>query len=184
MNLKNYFVPFIILAIGTFAFFLIGNFAIATIYLFIWVDKTFLGKLQLPGEFGLELTFLPSILSGILYGPAVGFLFSFLAIPVIGSLIDIVYARRSGFIDTKHEIFFPNLDTFINGMMAVLASFLKASLPFLLVAVVCIAIKNTINLIKGIMSGQTPIVKILINLGLNIGVAFYIQSFIPFILGT
>ncbi len=185
MRIGNWTILLSILALGSVIFYVIGGLRFAIIYAMLWIDKIIIGKLKMPLEFGIELFSIPAILVGIMYGPLNGFLFAFFVIPIIGGILDFIATGLGGthLLDTGWEPFFPSPESFISGAIAVVAGFLRGSLPFLYIVVACMVVRFLMHTIKDVIFGM-PIVKIpayLINVGLNILVAYLFSNFFAFI---
>lgn len=181
MGIKNRIVLLATLVLGSIIFYFIGGVKFSLIYTMLWIDKIIIGKLKMPLEFGIELFSIPAILVGIIYGPLNGFLFAFFVIPIIGGVLDFIATGLGGtqMLDTGWEPFFPSPESFISGVIAVMAGFLRGSLPFLYIVVGCMVVRFFMHTMKDVIFGM-PIVKIpayLINAGLNIFIAYLFSKF-------
>jgi hypothetical protein len=180
MDVKYYSVVAVLLAVGLIICFIIGGLKLAIVYTMLWIDKIIIGKLKKPLEFGIELYSLPAILVGIAYGPATGFLFGFLAIPIIAGFLDVVPCLVCEFheLDTGWGPFIPSFESVISGIIGAIAGLLGQFLPFIFIVAICILVRFFISVIKdGVLRMPPKIIAYLINLGLNIGIAFLLQSF-------
>ena len=180
MEIRKFVVPAVLLAVGLSIFFIIGGLKLAIVYAMLWIDKVVIGKLKVPMEFGIELFSLPAILVGIIYGPAIGFIFGFLIIPLIGGIIDVISSLILGsqLLDTGWEPFVPSPDSLISGAIAVVGGLISPFLPFFFIVLVCIIIRFIVSVVKDIMMGNPPkIIAYIINLVLNLFIAFSLQAF-------
>lgn len=146
----------------------------------LWIDKIIFGELKTPLHFGIELYSLPAILVGIMYGPLTGFLFGFFILPIIGGIFDVFYTFFVGgvLLDTAWEPFFPSPESFISGIIAIIAGVLNPLLPFFYIVVICILARFFMSIGKDIIFGMpTNIFAYLINFGLNVLIAFNLKSF-------
>ena len=172
------------LVLGFLIFYFIGGLKISLIYAMLWIDKIIIGKLKMPLEFGVELFSIPAILVGLMYGPLNGFLFAFFIIPIIGGILDFIATALGGtqMLDTGWEPFFPSPESFISGVIAVIAAFLKGYLPFFYIVVLCMFVRLFIQTIKDVVFGMPmKIWAYLINVGLNVLIAYSFAKFFIFI---
>ena len=189
MNRRNWVILLATLFVGSIIFYFIGrgSLGFAIIYAMLWIDKIIIGKLKMPLEFGIELFSIPAILVGMMYGPLTGFLFAFFIIPIIGGILDFISVELGGaeMLDTGWEPFFPSPDSFISGIMAVIAGFLRGSLPFLYIVVICMVVRFIMTNIRDfhLVGRPDKFVVNLINFGLNVLIAFALQSFFVSVFG-
>lgn len=179
MKAKDYLVSLLMLVLGLILFSILGGLKLSVVYLMLWIDKVIIGKLKIPLEFGIELFSIPAIIVGISYGPAVGFFFGFLLIPLIGGILDITISMVSGahLLDTGSEPLLPSMQSIITGIIAAIAGFLNPLIPFFFIVLVCVIVRFVINIIKDIIMGEPPkIIAYTVNLGLNIAIAFFLQE--------
>ena len=57
----------------------------------MWLDKAVLIHLRIHGYFGIELITIPTIITGIMYGPFFVFFFGFIIVPFIGGLSELTH---------------------------------------------------------------------------------------------
>lgn len=185
MRVRSQLVSLSLLALGLAIFGVIGGLKLAAVFLMLWIDRVIIGKLKVPLEFGIELYSLPAIIVGVVYGPSMGFFFGFLIIPIIGGILDITISLLSGshLMDTGWEPLIPSMESIISGMIAVVGGFLGPLMPFLYVVMICIGVRFIINVLKDVVMQQPPkIISYLINFGLNVGIAFFLQGVFIFLL--
>lgn len=179
MNVKKPLLALLFLIVGCIIFYAIGGILLTIVFVMLWVDKIIFGELKAPLYFGIELYSIPSILVGITYGPSIGFLFAFLIIPVIGGIFDTIYPLLLGasLLDTGWEPFFPSPESFISGVLAVIAGLLSFYLPFLGIIVMCMGTRFILSVMRDVMFGMpTNIISYIINFTLAIVIVVTFQD--------
>lgn len=169
-------------AIGGTAFaLLIGGQLLALLFALLCVDKILFARyLQWAGELGFELVTIPTILAGVIFGPVGGFFFGFVALAVLGDLLQWSFAPP---FEPGWPPFIPSIDTFIAGLVAASAALLYPFLGFVAVVVAGVFIKNIIYQIKDAAFGAEITamsvvgMKFWMNLGFNILVALILSAY-------
>ncbi|TAL48275.1 hypothetical protein EPN87_00905 [archaeon] len=172
----------ILAVVSTLFYFLVGP-RLAVIFVLIWVDKALIPLLRFAGYFGFEMATLPAILIGMSYGPMFGFLFSTVAVAIIGGILNIISWRIVSPLDIGWPPLLPSPDHFIDGIVSVIAGILPRTFPFILVVLICVLVKNAMAAVK--QQGMEGYVNYLdrgMNVGVNLIVAWLYQGAFLYIL--
>lgn len=146
------------LLVGIILSVLLFNPLSALVYVLVWFDILVLARIPLAESIGFELLTLSAIIGGVALGPAGGFLFSLIGIPILAALINAAVFRT-------FSPRVPSVDFIAMGIAAILASSLIG--PFSLFAAVLLAvilkhvIMNAINILMGGGINYVSIINIL-----------------------
>jgi hypothetical protein len=187
MKMIKPLIALLFLVVGSVIFYPIGGILLTAAFLMLWIDKIIFGELKTPLHFGIEFYSIPSILIGIAYGPLTGFLFAFFVIPIIGGIFDTLYPLLLGanLLDTGWEPFFPSPESFISGIIAVIAGVFSSSFTFLGIVATCMGIRFVLSVMRDAMFDMpTNIIAYTINFLLAISIAITFQSFFVSILSV
>ena len=172
----------ILVAVGSFLigfpifYLLAGNFVI--LFVIIWMDKVFLSNIRIHGEFGIEFVVLPTIITGIMYGPLAGFLFGFFILPIF----DIIqYVIAPPMEEEFRPPGIPNIGTFVIGLTGALAG-LISFLPFITIILIAVVFKAALNVtIERFMDIPMRLSHPL-NIIFNVAFAFLLKDLFLFII--
>ncbi len=173
-------IALLFLLVGSVIFYILGGVLLVAVFIMLWIDKVIFGELKAPLYFGIEFYSIPAILVGIAYGPLTGFLFAFFIIPIIGGIFDTLYPLLLGasLLDSGWEPFFPSPESFISGMIAVIAGVFSFSFTFLGIIVTCMSIRFMLSVMRDTMFDMpTNIIAYIINFLLAVSIAVTFQSF-------
>ncbi len=181
MDIKKPIMAVAMLVVGFLIFYAIGGFRFSLIYLMLWIDKVIFGELKTPLHFGVELYSIPAILVGIIYGPFTGFLFGFLAMPIIWGIFDILYPLLTGasLLDTGWEPFFPSPESFISGAIGLLAGVFAPHISFFAIVAVCMGARFGLSILKDALASMPPnIIAYSLNVTMGLSVGFVLREFL------
>ncbi|MBI1972024.1 MAG: hypothetical protein HYS53_01860 [Candidatus Aenigmarchaeota archaeon] len=148
----------ITLLVGVALTALLFNPLAALVYILVWLDILVLARAAFAESIGFELLTLAAIISGLSFGPAGGFIFSIIGIPVLASLINAAVFRA-------FSPRIPSVDFAAMGIAAGMAGALAASMPFFTAIIIAVIFKHALmNGIRIAMGGgmdYTSVINIL-----------------------
>ena len=172
---KNWIFSIVIMVLGLFVSFFIKDWRLATIFFLLWLDRMILGRASILGQFGLELTSMAVILTGLAYGPYFAAAYHFVASTLMVGL---------GWIITKSSEpnwppFVPGPDQIVDALAAAIAGFLRF-LPIVSAIVVASIAKFIIQMLKDkfVSYDKPPEVGRILNIFLNFAIAYELQGYL------
>jgi hypothetical protein len=130
----------------------------------VLVDKVLLCQLQFQGHLGIELQTVPTVLTGIIYGPVAGFFFGFLVLTLM-DFFTMVFAPPT---EMEWIPGLPSYNSTIYGIIAVIAWYLYPGLGLISIIVIVTIVKGLGFMLKDfVVKGVPNVVAAVINTLLN-----------------
>lgn len=118
------------------SYFLINPLA-AFVYLLIWIDVLVIARIEFAEMAGIETLTLAAVISGIAFGPVIGFFFSLFGISLVAILL--VYLVKKSLTERLPNIYFIGMAS-----AAALSGILITHIPLLAVVAIAVIFKHVV----------------------------------------
>ena len=173
---------FLLLLVIAYLGYLWKGLPLAIIFVLLWLDRNIIIRLKYHSDFGIELMTLASVLAGIIYGPFFGFFFGFIVWTFVGSVVEFISWMITPPVKPSWPPFIPSPESFINGIMGVIAGVVGSSISLILLIAICSIIRSVLLFARDQFVGWPPrfvyVLNIAFNLGLVIALNYYLTGLI------